>query len=119
MIKNITGGAGIQVDNGSYGFPYIPTNPNNPIQGMIRVNGNDLQTFDGSSWINLGGAYPSVSLNGITQSAIDWAHKKMQQEREIEQLAKTHPGVADLVEKMKLAEDQLNAFVALAKEDNT
>ena len=102
MIKGVTGGPGIVVDSGYTTMPYISQNANNPMQGMLRISGSDLQVFDGSSWIHAGGGYPSVSLNGVAQAAVDWAMKKQQEEQELAELCKQHPGVAEAYERLQI-----------------
>lgn len=116
MIKSITGGNGIQVDGGHFSLPYISQNSSNPLQGMLRVNNSDMQVYDGSSWITLGGSYTTVSLNGAAQSAILWAQQKMVEEAQLKELAKKHPAVADAVEKVTKTMDELKVIVALTEE---
>jgi len=118
MIRSIIPGTGIQVDNGYFSFPYVNQNHSNPMQGMIRISGNDLQVFDGSGWVTLGGAYPSISLNGAAQSAIMWAQQKMAEEESIKQLAEKHPAVADAMNTINEAYDKLKVVVALTEEEN-
>lgn len=117
MIKGITGGPGIQVDHGNFSLPYVPTNVSNPMQGMVRVCNQDLQVFDGSSWITMSGAWPSVSLNGVSQSAINWATIKMAEELKAKELAAKHPAVADALNAIKEAEDKLKVIIALTEEE--
>ena len=118
MIKSITSGNGIQVDSGYASFPYINQNSNNPLTGMLRINGNDMQVFDGSGWINIGGAYPTVSINGAAYSAIQWAQQKMAEEANVKKLAERHPAVADAVNTINEAYDKLKVVVALVEEEN-
>lgn len=118
MIKSITGGNGIQVDSGFVSLPYINQNSSNPLQGMLRINGSDLQVYDGSSWIMVGGAYPTISLNGSTQSAILWAQQKMAEEENIKRLVEKHPAVADAMNTINEAYDKLKVIVALVEEEN-
>ena len=117
MIKSISSGNGIQVDSGYSSLPYINQNPNNPMTGMLRINGSDMQVFDGGSWINIGGAYPSVSLNGAAYAAVQWAQKKMAEEESIKKLAETHPAVADAMNTINEAYDKLKVIVALTEEE--
>ena len=117
MIRNINAGANIQVDHGYASFPYVNTNTSNPMQGMLRINGNDMQVFDGSSWINVGGAYPTISLNGAAQAAIAWAQAKMVEEASIKELAAKHPAVADAMKTINEAYDKLKVVVALTEEN--
>ena len=51
MIKGLTGTCGVTVSAGNTSVPYVNQNINNPMQGMIRINGSDMQVFDGSNWI--------------------------------------------------------------------
>jgi hypothetical protein len=118
MIKSITGGNGIVVESGYSTMPYISQNNNNPMQGMLRISGNDLQVFDGSTWIHVGGAFPSISLNGAAQSAINWAQSQMAEEASIKQLAEKHPAVADAVNTINEAYNKLKVVVALTEEEN-
>ena len=118
MIRSITAGNGIQVDNGYFSFPYVNQNPSNPMQGMIRISGSDLQAFDGSNWITVGGAYPSISITGAAQAAIAWAQAKMIEEESIKRLAEKHPAVADAMDTINEAYDKLKVVVALTEEEN-
>jgi hypothetical protein len=118
MIKNISGGNGIQVDGGYWSPPYINQNSQNPMQGVLRINGSDMQVYDGSGWISIGGAFPTVSLNGAAYSAINWAQQKMQEEANIKALAEKHPAIADAVNTINEAYDKLKVVVALVEEEN-
>jgi hypothetical protein len=69
---------------------------------MLRISGNDMQVFDGSTWVNVGGGYPSVSLAPYAQSAVDWAMKKQQEEQELAELCKQHPSVAEAYERLQI-----------------
>ena len=72
MIKGIMGSQGVVVSGGDTALPYVPTNNENPIQGMIRVHGTDLQVFNGSMWTNLSTSYASVTLDPHTQGLLKW-----------------------------------------------
>jgi len=48
MIKGIMGTPGVTVSGGNTSLPYIGSNANNPIQGMIRINNTDLEVFNGT-----------------------------------------------------------------------
>ena len=119
MIKGIAGGAFIDVSGGNTTFPYIPMNANNPIQGMVRVNNQELQVFDGSSWVNISSSYPSVDLNSSAQAVIAWAMKKMAEEDALEKLAHAHPAVNAAYENMKRAAEQLKTTIILSQDEKT
>jgi hypothetical protein len=103
---------------GSSSYPYVPMNTNNPMQGMLRINGQDLQTFDGSSWVTVHGSYASVNLQGSAESAIDWAINQMTKEAEYKELAKTSKSVSIALENLNKAKAELELIAILAKEHN-
>jgi hypothetical protein len=114
MIKNLTGGPGVIVNGGGVSYPYITQNTNNPIQGMLRLNGNDIQTFDGSGWIQLSAAYPSVSLDGETLDLLQWARTQRQLEMNRKTLIANNPALQKAYESIQRAEanfDILSKFV--------
>jgi len=119
MVKNITGGKGIVVNGGNNGYPYIPVNSNNPIQGMVRLHNQDMQVFDGSSWVTLGYSYASVDLDADTQSLLEWARKKRDEEMILEQLAETNPTIKDLVNQIKDKQEQLKIVQTLIQKEIT
>ena len=118
MIKNIIGGGGIEVAGMYTSMPYVNSNSSNPMQGMLRLYNNDMQVFDGTSWITISASYPTISLNGVAQSAIAWAQAKMAEEESIKKLAEKHPAVADAMNTINEAYDKLKVIVALTEEEN-
>jgi hypothetical protein len=123
MIKGITGGPGVVVAGGTTSLQYVSTNPSNPMQGMVRVSGNDLQVFDGSGWQNIVSSYASVELDHETRELLTWIRKKQAEEKEIESLAEDHPAVRIAKEnlnkvkaELEQAEKQLKATVILSKD---
>jgi hypothetical protein len=119
MIKGVSGGALVHVSGGDPLFPYIPINPNNPIIGMIRIRGSNLEVFDGSSWIIMTTSYATVELNQSAQSAIAWVMSKMAEEAELQRMADNHPAVKAAYENMKRANEQLKATIILSKDEQT
>ena len=73
MIKGIMGNQGVVVNGGNTSVPYVNQNNSNPMQGMIRVYGSDMQVFDGSKWQILSTSYATVSLDQDTQDLLQWA----------------------------------------------
>ena len=115
MIKGITQGAGLFVSNGNPMNPYI--SPGSISAGMMRYNpnSNNIEVYDGINWITLSGGYVQVGLDGPTLEAVEWVKRKMEQEKRLEELAKTHPGVADAIDAVRLAEQQLQTVATLCK----
>ena len=114
MIKNLTGGPGVIVNGGNNVSPYINQNTNNPMQGMIRLNGSDFQVFDGSSWLMLTTGHPSVGLDQDTQDLLQWARTQRQLDLNRKFLIENNPALAKAHEAIKRAEanfDILSKFV--------
>lgn len=111
MIRNLTAGYGIYIGNNSYSTPYI--DPNRPSAGMVRYLNNNLEIYDGSTWMMMQSSYPQVELSGHVQVVIQWAEKKMAEEARIKELAAKHPTVADALEAVKQAEEQVRIVAAL------
>lgn len=116
MIKGLMGSRGIAVNGGDTSVPYVNQNISNPVQGMIRVWGNDMQVFDGSNWMNITTSYATIGLDLVTQEAIDWVKQKMQDEKELHQLSKENPAVRIALENFKRAREQLDVTIILSKE---
>ena len=102
MIKGLMGTRGLVVDGGNTSVPYVNTNTNNPMQGMIRISGSDMQVFDGNNWMTLSTSYATVALAPTTEEAIDWAKRKMQEEKDLHDRMKRHPGLKDAYEAFRI-----------------
>jgi len=119
MINSVGSGPNggyLQVNNGYSNIPYVTPNSNNPISGMIRMNGSHFEVFDGNSWLSFSGSSAEVSLSGAAISALDWCHKKMAEETKIKELAAKNVTVADALAKYELAQEQLRVVLALTEE---
>ena len=117
MIKGITSGPGITVQVGNTSFPYVPMNTSNPIQGMIRINGNDMQVFDGSSWINMASSYATVELDGDTQSLLHWARKQRDKQLDRERRIENNPALKKAYEAIQRAEANYEILDKIVGED--
>lgn len=116
MIKGITAGTGITVNNGYLSWPnFYNTTSGNTLVGQVRYNGStqNLEVYDGSSWIILQSTYPTVELSPHVQAVIAWAQTKMAEETRIKELAAKHPAVADAVDALAKAEEQVQIIAAL------
>lgn len=118
MIKGITGSSNITVSGGSASFPYVPHNSSNPIQGMLRINGQDLQVFDGSSWINLGTNYVSVDLSSDAHSILEWARKERNRQAAREARIKDNPALQKAWEAVQRAEENFELIYKFVEHDN-
>ena len=104
MIKNLTGGPGVIVNGGNNVSPYINQNTNNPMQGMIRLNGSDFQVFDGSNWLMLTTGHPSVGLDGETLDLLQWARETKNREFSRESRVRSNPALQKAYEAVQRAE---------------
>jgi hypothetical protein len=104
----------------AYGAPtaYVSSNPNNPVQGMLRYQNGHLEVFDGSGWIMMN-MNVTVGLDAQGESAITWALERMAQERKWAELARTHPAVADAIRARDQAEQALSVVSRLCGELET
>ena len=105
MINNLYNGFGITITGNSTMRPYF--SPGGQSAGILRYNTstNNIEVYDGLSWQSL--TYSSstyISLNQESQDAINWVHKKMQEERELQKLIDNHIGLRDAYEKFKIME---------------
>ena len=111
MIKTIMNGAGINVTNGIHSTLYIDMT--RPSAGLARYNGNNFEVYDGNSWMIIPCGDAQVTLDGATLESLQWVRRKMTEEKRLEELAKSHPSVADAIDAVRLAEQQLKTVVAL------
>ena len=126
MIKSIVGGAGVNVSGGNASVPYVPMNIENPIQGMIRMWGTDLQVFNGSSWSVMPASLATVTLDERTLSILDWARNKMIEEEALFSLPNDHPAVIiarqnvnRATQELARAKEQLKITEILSQDEKT
>lgn len=110
MINNIMPGAGINIIGSGTGMPWIDMSRFSA--GMIRFN-NGFEIYDGSNWVRMEGAYPTVELDAGAQAAIRWVNEKMAEEKRLEELAKTNPALQDALAAVQRAEEQVKIVAAL------
>ncbi len=101
---------------GSNNDPYFSMSA--PSAGMLRFNGDNrnFEVYDGMSWRTMSGTSATVSLNPNAEAAIDWAIKKIQEEKELEELAKTNSSVKIALDNVEQAKQQLRITATLAKD---
>lgn len=113
MIKNITGGQYIDVMGGSTSYPYV--NMSNPSAGMIRYNGNNqnIEVYDGSSWMTISGNYSTVNLNNDAKELLEWARAKRAEEQYLENEAEKNPTIKDLINQRKNIDNKITMVKTL------
>jgi len=111
------GNSGVMVNGGNTSLPYVNQNSNNPIQGMIRIWGNDMQVYDGSGWINMSTSYATVSLDQETQDLLQWARAQRQIALNKMERAQKNPALMKALEAIKRAEDNFDILDKIVGND--
>ena len=114
MIKGLMGNQGVVVGAGNTGVPYVNMNNTNPMQGMIRVWGSDMQVFDGNNWTTMSTSYATVGLDQDTQDLLQWARTQRQLDLNRKLLIENNPALAKAYKSILRAEqnfDILSKFV--------
>lgn len=117
------GGQGVVVGGGNTSLPYVNMSNNyngngNPMQGMMRINGTDIQVFDGSTWMNLASSYATVELDASTQSILQWARDQRDKQFKREQLMKTNPALQKAMEAIERAEANFDLLAKFVEHDD-
>jgi hypothetical protein len=116
MIKGLMGTCGVTVSAGDTSLPYINQNPNNPIQGMIRINMTALEVFNGTSWQSLPSSYATVSIDQEVLDVIQWARTQRTMAMNRLTLAQKNPALMKALEAVKRAEDNFELLSTIAGE---
>ena len=119
MIKSIHSSSPfLYISGGNPGSTYIG-NFNGTGVGNMRYNPNsqNIEVYDGSTWIILSAHHATINLSDETISLLEWARKKRNEEFEIKQLAETNPAIKDLVTQIKEKEEQIRVVQTLIKEE--
>jgi hypothetical protein len=121
MIKGITqSGRYITVSNGN-ASTYVNSYSGQQGVGNMRYNtsNQNMEVFDGNSWVMLNMAHASVGLNGEAESLLDWAREKRNEELAWQSLAEKNQAVKIALENLEQAKQQLNITAKLARDYET
>lgn len=116
MIKTVNAGTGLQVTNGYSNWPtFYNTGSSNTLIGQIRYNGSgqNFEVYDGSSWLLMSSAHPTVELSGDVQACLSWVKQKMMSESKIKALAAEYPHIASLHDNIVDLEGKLDMMMVL------
>jgi hypothetical protein len=116
MIKGLQGITGISVSGGNTALPYVGPNINNPMTGMMRINGTEIEVFNGSSWQMLSTSYATVGLDQDVLDIVQWARKKREEEMVWQSLAKDNKAVKIALDNLEQARQQLDITAKIARE---
>ena len=112
MIANIYSTNSFITAHSSVSGTYI--NAGTPSAGLVRYLNNQMQVYDGSSWLPLGGT-ANVGLSPEAEEIMAWAREKMRAEQEARAMAEQYPAVADALNAVWESEQQLKTIVALCR----
>ena len=120
MLKTVSGAGRYMMVNG--GFPattYINTSSGYMNVGDVRFNTNMqmLEVYDGNRWVEMNTSHASVGLTPEAEMALDWAIKKKNEDMVLENLAKSNPTIADLINQKKELDDKIKMVQTLMKEE--
>ena len=120
MIKSITPSGRYITVSGSNANTYVNGYSGAQGVGNMRYNTStqNMEVFDGNTWITLNMDYASVGLNGEAESLLDWARKKRDEELEWQNLAATSEAVKIALDNLEQAKQQLAITAHLAKDIN-
>lgn len=99
------------VVDGGMAAPYIgpAMDSGRELEGDLRINNGQLEVFAGGCWMMIDTSV-NVAMTPDAQQALEWAKKKMQQEKEEEELCKKYPA-------LKTAKDKYEMIKALVEND--
>jgi hypothetical protein len=117
MIKGLMGTTGITVSGGNTSLPYIGSNANNPIQGMIRINNTDFEVFNGTGWQSLPSSYATVTLDQDILDIIQWARTQRQLEQNRATLIENNPALEKAYKAILRAEQNFDILAKFVEHD--
>ena len=112
------GSNGVIVSDGNTSLPYINQNSSNPIQGMIRIWGTDMQVYDGAAWITMSTSYATVRLDHDAQALLEWARLERTKQRVREDQVRNNPALKIAFDKIKKAEENFDLLEKFVEFDN-
>jgi hypothetical protein len=106
MITGIASSGKYMYVHGGTSMPYV--NSNGLCAGNVRFNTNTrtLEVYDGTTWIAMSST-AQVGLSPEAESLLDWARQKRDEEYQLQELAKTNPTIADLLDQIKEKQEQI------------
>ena len=118
MISNVMPtGRYVQVSGGSTST-YINNYSGSQGVGNMRYNTSSqrMEVFDGNNWMQLNMGSVSVGLHHEAEQAIDWALKKIKQEKEWYELASNSEAVRIALDQLEQARERLELTAILARD---
>lgn len=118
MIKGLTGSQGVIISGSNLAtFPYVNTNPSNPMQGMLRINNSDMEVFNGNNWQVVSSSYATVSLDQDVLDVIQWARTQRTLEMNRKTLIENNPALQKAYEAVRRAEENFDFLSKFVEDD--
>lgn len=124
MIKGLSAGPGLVVDNGNNALPWTNQNPSDSFQGMLRINNGNIEYYQSGNWSQLPTSYATVRLDASAESALNWVKARQMEEGERlaarmakERRAKEHPSLSIAWGAVIAAEENRDTEVKKAMEN--
>jgi len=117
MIKGLMGNQGVIVSGGNTVLPYVNQNPSNPLIGMLRINGTEMEVFTGNGWQQISTSYATVSLDQDILDIIQWARAQRTMALNRMTLAQNNPALMKALEAVKRAEDNFEFLSKFVEDD--
>jgi hypothetical protein len=72
--------------------------------GNVRYNtsNQNMEVYDGTTWVTLNMGYASVGLNHEAESLLDWAKQKRNEELLLKDRMEKHPGLKEAYERLEI-----------------
>ena len=85
----------------------------------MRINGTEIEVFNGSSWLQLSTSYATVGLDQDILDIVQWARKKRKEEDDWYKLASTNEAVRIALEQLEQAKTRLELTAILSRDHET
>jgi hypothetical protein len=119
MIKGLMGTCGVTVSGGDTALPFISPNTNNPMTGILRINGTDIEVFNGNNWQMISSSYATVSVDQELLDVIQWARTQRTMAMNRLNLAQNNPALLKALEAVKRAEDNFEILAAFVEHETS
>jgi glycerol kinase len=95
--------------------PLVSPSPN-PMHGAVRIINGQQEIFNGEHWEKNRGQVVQIGITNRTEAVLAWAEGKMLQEAKAQEMARTKPAVADALDAVARAEEQLKLILLLTEQ---
>ena len=107
--------------HGGQASTYVNNSGNSLGVGNVRWNptSQNIEVFDGTSWVRLNTAVATIGLNPEAESLLDWAKQKRDEEQAWKSLAESNQAVKIALDNLEQARRQVDITAKLARDHET